>query len=230
MLESLKQRVLEANLLLPKYGLVTLTWGNVSGIDRESGLIVIKPSGVKYEIMTVEDMVIVDLNGTVVGGNLRPSSDLATHIELYKAFPNIGGVVHTHSRWATSFAQAGMPIDATGTTHADHFYGPVPCTRKLTPKEINGNYEQETGRVIVETFRQYDPEEIPAVLSFSHGPFCWGHTPEKAVENAVVLEEVAFMQYHALGLNPALKSMQKELLDKHYLRKHGKDAYYGQGK
>lgn len=230
MLESLKQRILDANLLLPKYGLVTLTWGNVSGIDRESGVIVIKPSGVKYEIMTVEDMVAVDLNGTVVEGNLRPSSDISTHIELYKAFPNIGGVVHTHSRWATSFAQAGMSIDATGTTHADYFYGTVPCTRKLTPEEINGNYEQETGKVIVETFHQLDPDAIPAVLAFSHGPFCWGKTPEKAVENAVVLEEVAFMQYHALGLNPKLVSMQKELLDKHYLRKHGKDAYYGQKK
>lgn len=230
MLESLKQRVLEANLFLPKYGLVTLTWGNVSGFDQESRLIVIKPSGVKYEIMTVEDMVVVDLNGTVVDGDLRPSSDISTHLELYKAFPKIGGVVHTHSRWATSFAQAGMPIDATGTTHADYFYGLIPCTRKLTPEEINGNYEQETGKVIVETFRQLDPEAIPAVLSFSHGPFCWGKTPEKAVENAVVLEEVAFMQYHALGLDPMLGSMQKELLDKHYLRKHGKDAYYGQGK
>ncbi len=228
MLELLKKQVLEANLLLPKYGLVTFTWGNVSGIDRASGMVAIKPSGVGYETMTAEDMVIVSLDGKVVEGRLKPSSDTPTHLELYQAFPHIGGVVHTHSRWAASFAQAGRPIEPTGTTHADYFYGAVPCTRLLTPAEIAGGYEKETGKVIVETFKDLDPDAIPAVLFHSHGPFCWGKTPEKAVENAVVLEEVAFMQYHALGLNPQLGAMQKELLDKHYLRKHGKNAYYGQ--
>jgi L-ribulose-5-phosphate 4-epimerase len=178
--------------------------------------------------MTAKDMVVVDLDGKQIEGDLRPSSDTSTHIELYKAFSNIGGVVHTHSRWATSFAQAGMPIEATGTTHADHFYGAIPCTRKLTPAEIQEDYEKETGKVIVEAFAGIDPDAVPAVLFHSHGPFCWGETPEKAVENAVVLEEVAFMQYHALGLNPKLERMQQELLDKHYLRKHGKNAYYGQ--
>ena len=228
MLAFLKQKVLEANLLLPKYGLVTFTWGNVSGIDRSSGLVAIKPSGVSYEEMTADDMVIVDLEGNVIEGKLNPSSDTATHLELYRAFPNIGGIVHTHSRWATSFAQAGQPIEPTGTTHADYFYGPVPCTRLMTTKEIEGDYEQETGKVIIETFSNLDPDSIPAVLVQSHGPFCWGKSPEKAVETAVVLEEVAFMQYHALRLNPDLPPMQKELLDKHFLRKHGKNAYYGQ--
>jgi L-ribulose-5-phosphate 4-epimerase len=228
MLETLKQQVLEANLLLPKYGLVTFTWGNVSGIDRERGLIVIKPSGVSYETMTAADMVVLDLAGNKVEGDLKPSSDTPTHIELYKAFPTIGGVVHTHSRWATSFAQAGMPIEATGTTHADYFYGAIPCTRCLTPAEIEAGYEQETGKVIIATFANLDPEAVPAVLFHSHGPFCWGKSPVKAVETAVVLEEVAFMQFHALALNPGLGRMQQELLEKHYLRKHGKDAYYGQ--
>ena len=228
MLESLKKQVLEANLLLPKYGLVTFTWGNVSGIDRASGLVAIKPSGVSYEKMTAEDMVIVDLDGNVIEGKLKPSSDTPTHLELYKAFPHIGGIVHTHSRWATIFAQAGRSIEPTGTTHADYFYGAIPCTRLMTPAEIAGNYEQETGKVIIETFTNLDPDTIPAVLVQSHGPFCWGNTPEKAVETAVVLEEVAFMQYHALMLNPELPPMQKELLDKHFLRKHGKNAYYGQ--
>jgi L-ribulose-5-phosphate 4-epimerase len=228
MLELLKQEVLQANLLLPKYGLVTFTWGNVSGIDRASGLMAIKPSGVGYEEMTAEDIVIVDLTGTVVEGRLKPSSDTPTHIELYKAFPNIGGVVHTHSRWATSFAQAGIPIEPTGTTHADYFYGQIPCTRRMTPSEIAANYENETGKVIVETFRNLDPDAVPAVLVHSHGPFCWGKTTGKAVETAIVLEEVAFMQYHALMLNPDLTPMQQELLDKHFLRKHGKNAYYGQ--
>lgn len=228
MLESLKEQVFEANLLLPKFGLVTFTWGNVSGIDRSSGLIAIKPSGVSYEAMTASDMVIVDLEGKVVEGRLKPSSDTPTHLELYKAFPGIGGVVHTHSRWATSFAQAGRPLEPIGTTHADYFYGTVPCTRLLTPAEISGYYERETGKVIVETFQHLDPNAIPAVLFHSHGPFCWGATPEKAVENAVVLEEIAFMQVHALLVNPALGPMQPELLDKHYLRKHGKTAYYGQ--
>jgi len=228
MLEDLKQQVLEANLLLPEYGLVVFTWGNVSGIDRASGLVVIKPSGVSYKGMAAGDMVVVDLEGKVVEGKLKPSSDTPTHLALYKAFPNIGGIVHTHSRWATVFAQAGRAIEATGTTHADYFYGSVPCTRLLTPDEIAGDYELETGKVIIETFRDLDPDAVSAVLVQSHGPFCWGKTPAKAVENAVVLEEVAFMQYHALGLNPELGPMQNELLDKHFLRKHGKNAYYGQ--
>jgi L-ribulose-5-phosphate 4-epimerase len=228
MLEILKQQVLEANLLLPKYGLVAFTWGNVSGIDRDSGLVVIKPSGVSYETMSAEDMVVLDLYGNKVEGKLKPSSDTPTHIELYRAFKGIGGVVHTHSRWATSFAQAGMPIEATGTTHADTFYGAIPCTRCLTPAEIAGDYEEETGKVIIETFANLDPEAVPAVLFHSHGPFCWGSSPVKAVETAVVLEEVAFMQAQALALNPSLGRMQQELLDKHYLRKHGKNAYYGQ--
>ena len=228
MLEYLKQQVFEANLLLPKYSLVTFTWGNVSGIDRKSRLVAIKPSGVSYSEMTPESIVIVNFAGEVIEGRLKPSSDTPTHIELYKAFPNIGGIVHTHSRWATSFAQAGRSIDATGTTHADHFYGTIPCTRQLTSEEIAGEYEKETGKVIIETFKNIDPDSVPAVLCQNHGPFCWGKTPEKAVENAVVLEEVAFMQYHALRLNPDLSNMQKELLDKHFLRKHGKNAYYGQ--
>ncbi len=228
MLESLKQQVLEANLLLPKFGLVLFTWGNVSGIDRMSGLVAIKPSGVRYETMTVEDIVIVDLDGKVVEGRLKPSSDTPTHLELYKAFPHIGGIVHTHSRWATCFAQAGLHIEATGTTHADYFCGAIPCTRLLTPAEISGDYEKETGKVIIETFCNLDPDSVPAVLCNGHGPFCWGKTPEQAVEIAVVLEEVAFIQNHALALNPELAPMQKELLDKHFLRKHGKNAYYGQ--
>ncbi len=228
MLESLKQQALEANLLLPKFGLVLFTWGNVSGIDRMSGLVAIKPSGVRYETMTVEDIVIVDLDGKVVEGRLKPSSDTPTHLELYKAFPHIGGIVHTHSRWATCFAQAGLHIEATGTTHADYFCGAIPCTRLLTPAEISGDYEKETGKVIIETFCNLDPDSVPAVLCNGHGPFCWGKTPEQAVEIAVVLEEVAFIQNHALALNPELAPMQKELLDKHFLRKHGKNAYYGQ--
>ncbi len=228
MLESLKEQVLEANLALPKFGLVVFTWGNVSGFDRERGLLVIKPSGVNYGELTPEKMVVIDLNGKVIEGNLKPSSDTPTHIELYRAFPGVNGIVHTHSRWATSFAQATRSIEPTGTTHADHFYGPVPCTRSLTTAEINGNYEQETGKVIVETLNGIDPLSVPAVLVANHGPFCWAATPMKAVENAVVLEEVAFMQYHALALNPDLKNLQSELLDKHFLRKHGKNAYYGQ--
>lgn len=230
MLELLKQQVFEANLLLPKYGLATLTWGNVSGIDRESGLVVIKPSGVRYADMSAADMVVVNLDGKVIEGRLKPSSDTPTHLELYRAFSKVGGIVHTHSRWATSFAQAGVSIEPTGTTHADYFYGAVPCTRRLTAAEIGRDYEKETSKVIVETFRDLDPEAIPAVLFHSHGPFCWGTTPEKAVETAAVLEEVAFMQYHAVALNPAPGPLQPELLDKHYFRKHGKDAYYGQSK
>ena len=230
MLEELKKTVCEANLLLPEYGLVTFTWGNVSGIDRESGLVAIKPSGVPYEGMTPEDMVIVDLEGRVVEGKWKPSSDTATHVELYKAFPKCGGVVHTHSRWATSFAQAGKAIPALGTTQADYFYGDIPCTRAMTDGEISGEYEKETGRVIVETFRDIDPADVPGVLVFSHGPFAWGTDPMNAVHNAVVMEEVAFMDFHALTLEPGLGRMQQTLLDKHYLRKHGKNAYYGQSR
>lgn len=231
MLEELKQAVFEANLLLPKYDLVTFTWGNVSGVDREKGLMVIKPSGVEYDIMRPEDMVVVSLKtGEKVEGDLNPSSDTDTHVVLYNAFPDIGGIVHTHSRWATTFAQAGQGIEALGTTHGDYFYGEIPCTRKMTPEEIGGKYELETGNVIVETFRDKSANDIPAVLVHSHGPFCWGTSPKNAVHNAVVLEELAFMAWHAKMLNPALPPMQQELLDKHYLRKHGANAYYGQGK
>ncbi|HIQ68831.1 MAG TPA: L-ribulose-5-phosphate 4-epimerase [Candidatus Avoscillospira stercorigallinarum] len=228
-MEALKQEVLEANLLLPKHGLITFTWGNVSGIDRESGLVVIKPSGVSYDGMTAEDMVVVDLQGKVVEGKWKPSSDTPTHLALYRAFPEMGGIVHTHSRWATSFAQAGMPIPAMGTTQGDYFYGDIPCTRKMTPEEIAGEYELETGNVIIETFQDIDPMTIPAVLVHSHGPFTWGADAMNAVHNAVVLEEVAFMDFHAMAMNPQAGRMQQELLDKHYLRKHGKNAYYGQG-
>lgn len=229
MLEELKQKVLEANLLLPKYGLITFTWGNVSGIDRDKGLVVIKPSGVEYDSMSAEDMVVVDLDGKVVEGKWKPSSDTPTHVVLYKAFPNIGGVVHTHSRWAVTFAQAGRSIPAMGTTQGDYFYGDIPCTRPMTDEEIHGEYEKETGNVIVETFKDLDPDAIPAVNVFSHGPFTWGTDPFNAVHNAVVMEEVAFMDFHALMLNPDAGRMQQTLLDKHYLRKHGANAYYGQG-
>lgn len=229
MLESLKEQVLAANLLLPEHGLVTFTWGNVSGIDRESGLVVIKPSGVAYEGMTANDMVVVDLNCNIVEGHYKPSSDTPTHLALYRAFPEMGGIVHTHSRWATSFAQAGVGIKAMGTTQGDYFYGEIPCTRQMTDAEINGEYELETGNVIIETFSGIDPMTIPAVLVHSHGPFTWGTNAMNAVHNAVVLEEVAFMNFHAMQINPAKGAMQQTLLDKHYLRKHGKNAYYGQG-
>ena len=229
MLEELRKQVYEANMELPRRNLVTYTWGNVSGIDREKGLVVIKPSGVSYDGMTAEDMVVVDLQGKVVEGKWKPSSDTPTHLALYRAFPEMGGIVHTHSRWATSFAQAGMPIPAMGTTQGDYFYGDIPCTRKMTPEEIAGEYELETGNVIIETFKDIDPMTIPAVLVHSHGPFTWGTDAMNAVHNAVVLEEVAFMDYHALSMNPGAGRMQQELLDKHYLRKHGANAYYGQG-
>lgn len=229
MLEQLKEQVFLANLLLPKHGLITFTWGNVSGIHREQGLVVIKPSGVAYEVMKADDMVVVELEtGKVIEGKLKPSSDTPTHLELYKAFPNIGGIVHTHSRWATSFAQAGRGIAVLGTTHGDYFYGEIPCTRRMTKEEIQGEYEKETGLVIKETFQGRDPDAIPAVLVHSHGPFTWGTDPMDAVHNAVVLDEVAFMNFHTMMLEPSIPAMQQELLDRHYLRKHGKNAYYGQ--
>lgn len=232
MLEALKEEVCRANLMLPEHGLVTFTWGNVSGVDRESGMMVIKPSGVEYDGMRPEDMVVVSLEtGERVEGRWKPSSDTDTHVALYNAFPSIGGVVHTHSRWATSFAQAGRGIPAFGTTQGDYFYGEIPVTRKMTPEEIGGRYELETGNVIIETFRQrgIDPDQVPAALVYSHGPFAWGKGAMNAVHNAVVLEEVAFMAFHAMALTPGLHPMQQELLDKHYLRKHGPGAYYGQG-
>lgn len=231
MLEKLKQLVLEANLLLPKYGLVTFTWGNVSAIDREKGLIAIKPSGVEYERMTAADMVITDLDGTVIDGTLRPSSDLATHLVLYKTFPLIGGVVHTHSRWATSWAQAGRGIPAYGTTHGDYFYGEIPCTAAMTPEEIRNKYEYNTGIVITRRFAElnYDASQMPAVLVKNHGPFAWGKDAMEAVHNAVVLEEIAMMAIQTEQLNNSVPPMPQELLDKHYLRKHGINSYYGQG-
>ena len=228
MLEELKEQVLKANLLLVEYKLVTFTWGNVSGIDREKGLVVIKPSGVPYDQLKAEHMVVVDLEGNVRKGSLKPSSDTPTHLVLYKHFSEIGGVVHTHSPWATGFAQAGKGIPALGTTHGDYFYGEIPCTRKMTEKEINGAYEEETGNVIVETFRDKDPMEIPAVLVNMHGPFTWGKNPLKAVENSVVLEEVAKMAFTSMMLSPGIGKMDQALLDRHYLRKHGATAYYGQ--
>lgn len=232
MLEELKELVCEANLALPEYGLVTFTWGNVSGVDREKGLMVIKPSGVEYSVMTPEDMVVVSLeSGERVEGKWKPSSDTDTHVALFNAFPSLGGIVHTHSRWATTFAQAGRGLPAFGTTQADYFYGEIPCTRKMTQEEIAGRYELETGKVIIETFRTggIDPDQIPAALVYSHGPFAWGKDPMNAVHNAVVLEEIAFMAFHSMELTPDLPPMQQALLDKHYLRKHGKNAYYGQG-
>lgn len=232
MLEKLKQTVFNANLLLPKHGLVTFTWGNVSGIDREQGLVVIKPSGVEYDEMTPDDMVVVSLaDGKRVEGKLNPSSDTATHLALYQAFSALGGIVHTHSRWATIFSQAGMGVPALGTTHADYFYGEIPCTRRMTAAEIQGEYEKETGNVIIERFAGLNAQDIPAVLVHSHGPFAWGTDPMNAVHNAVVLEEVAMMAWHNLSLSGnTIEPMQQVLLDKHYLRKHGAGAYYGQGK
>ncbi|EOW6929377.1 TPA: L-ribulose-5-phosphate 4-epimerase [Serratia marcescens] len=230
MLNELKRQVLAANLSLPAYGLVTFTWGNVSAIDRQSGLVVIKPSGIAYEAMTLEDLVVVDLEGKVREGHRKPSSDTATHLALYRAFADIGGVVHTHSRNATIWAQAGQPIPALGTTHADYFYGDIPCSRPMSEAEIAGDYEGETGKVIIETFKQAgrDPQQVPGVLVYSHGPFAWGKNAADAVHNAVVLEEVAIMAMATRQLAPAIAPMQPELLDKHFLRKHGKHAYYGQ--
>ena len=230
MLEALKKQVYEANLQLPKHNLVTFTWGNVSAIDRGAQKIVIKPSGVTYESMKVEDMVVVDLlTGLPVEGNYKPSSDTPTHLHLYRSFPSLGGIVHTHSRWATIFSQAGRGIPALGTTHGDYFYGEIPCTRMMRDDEITGEYELETGKVIVECFADLDPVSIPAVLVHSHGPFAWGIDAEDAVHNAVVVEEVAMMGWHTLMCNNMeCKPMQQSLLDKHYLRKHGSNAYYGQ--
>lgn len=228
MLENLKKQVLEANLELPKKGLVTYTWGNVSGIDREAGLIVIKPSGVSYEKLKLEDLVVLDLDGHKVEGKLNPSSDTPTHLVIYRNFKEVNGVVHTHSRWATIWAQAGKTIPAFGTTHADYFYGDIPCTRKMTPEEINSDYEKETGNVITETFKGKNPIYVPGVLVNSHGPFTWGKDAHEAVHNAVVLEEVAMMAYYTSSLTPGIGSISDTLLDKHFLRKHGANAYYGQ--
>ena len=215
---------------LPQQGLVTLTWGNVSAIDRQSGLIAIKPSGVAYDTMRPEDIVLIDLEGRVAEGKLNPSSDAATHVVLYKAFVEIGGVCHTHSKWATSWAQAGMSIPAYGTTHADYFYGQIPCSRKMTSAEIKTEYELNTGRVIIETFESLRPNDMPAVLVRNHGPFTWGKSAADAVMNSVVLEEVAFMAAQSRILNPMITPMAQELLDKHFFRKHGDGAYYGQKK
>lgn len=228
MLKKLRKQVYEANMQLAEFGLITLTWGNVSGIDRERGLVVIKPSGVPYSKLSPENMVIVNMQGNVQDGNNKPSSDTATHLRLYEAFPYIGGVVHTHSTWATIFAQAGIGIPAYGTTHADYFYGKVPVTRALTDAEIAGNYELETGNVIVETLKKNDAAAMPGVVVKSHGPFTWGASPNKAVENAVVLEEIAKLAYHTKKLMPNTPPIPQGLLDKHYLRKHGANAYYGQ--
>lgn len=227
MLEKLKQKVYQANLDLVKHGLVTFTWGNASGIDRERELVVIKPSGVAYEDMKPSDMVVLNLYGQVVEGKLKPSSDAPTHLVLYRQFEHIGGVVHTHSTWATIWAQSGKGIPALGTTHADYFHGEIPCTRKMTDEEINGEYELETGRIIVERFKELKANSLPGVLVNNHGPFTWGNDPAGAVHNAVVLEEVAKMAYHTLQLTPDAK-MSQTLLDKHFLRKHGDKAYYGQ--
>lgn len=231
MLEQLKEEVYRANMLLPAHHLVTFTWGNVSGIDRERGLIVIKPSGVEYDVMKADDMVVVDLEtGKVVEGNLNPSSDTPTHLEIYRSFPNVGGVVHTHSRWATVWAQAGRGIAPYGTTHGDYFADTIPCTRAMTEEEIHTEYELNTGKVIVETFRGKEPDHIPAVLVKNHGPFAWGTDAHNAVHNAVVLEEIAMMAVYTEQLmGDAVEAMPRVLLDKHFFRKHGPNAYYGQG-
>lgn len=229
MLEQLKKEVYEANMDLVAKGMVIYTWGNVSGIDREKGLVVIKPSGVDYATMTWEDMVVVDMEGNVVEGKYKPSSDTPTHLVIYKAFPQTGGVVHTHSTYGVTFAQAGLDIPAFGTTHADYFYGDIPCTRDLTADEIEEAYELNTGNVIVETFEGKDPMAVPGVVVKNHGPFAWGRTPAGAVYNAVVLDKVAEMAYNTMTLNQRTQRVQQYLLDKHYFRKHGANAYYGQG-
>lgn len=228
MLEQLKKEVYDANMELVEKGMVIYTWGNVSGIDREKNLVVIKPSGVDYDKLSPEDMVVVDFDLNVVEGKYRPSSDTSTHVELYKAYPELAGVVHTHSTWAVSFAQAGIAIPALGTTHADYFYGEIPCTRDLTVEEINENYEKNTGKVIIETIGDKDPMEVPGIVVKNHGPFAWGTSPANAVYNSVVMDKVAEMAHHTLMLNPQVAGAPQYLLDKHYFRKHGANAYYGQ--
>lgn len=228
MLEELKKKVLEANLELVRQGLVIYTWGNVSGFDRDKGLMVIKPSGVSYKNMKFSDMVVVDLSGEVVEGYYKPSSDTPTHLVLYENYPEIGGIVHTHSKWAVSFAQAGMKIPAFGTTHADYFYDDIHCTRSLTEREIDGEYEKNTGKVIIEELTGCDVMATPGILVRNHGPFAWGTDPDNAVYNATVMENVAEMAYHTMALNPGAERVPQHLLDRHYYRKHGENAYYGQ--
>ena len=227
-MQQLKQQVFDANMELPRYGLVTFTWGNVSAIDREQGRVVIKPSGVAYSAMTVEDMVVVDLHGNVIDGKWNPSSDTATHLALYRRYPSLGGVVHTHSTHATAWAQAGLSIPALGTTHADYFFGDIPCTRALTEAEVQGEYELNTGNVIIETLGEREPLHTPGIVVYQHGPFSWGKDAHDAVHNAVVMEEIAKMAWIAHGINPQLHPIDSYLMNKHYLRKHGPDAYYGQ--
>lgn len=227
-MQQLKQQVFDANMALPHYGLVTFTWGNVSAIDRERGLVVIKPSGMPYETMQAEDMVVVDLQGNIVEGRYRPSSDTPTHLELYRRYPHLGGIVHTHSTHATAWAQAGLSIPALGTTHADYFFGDIPCTRALTAAEVAGEYELNTGKVIVETLGDTNPLHTPGIVVYQHGPFSWGKDAVDAVHNAVVMEEVAKMAWIACGINPRLRHIDGYLMDKHFSRKHGPNAYYGQ--
>ena len=227
-MQQLKQQVYDANRDLPRYGLVTFTWGNVSAIDRVRGRVVIKPSGVAYDVMQPEDMVVVDLEGNVIEGKWNPSSDTATHLALYRRYPTLGGVVHTHSTHATAWAQAGLAIPALGTTHADYFFDDIPCTRPLTEAEVQGEYELNTGKVIIETIGECEPLHTPGIVVWQHGPFAWGKNAHEAVHNAVVLEEVAKMAWIARGINPQLQPIDRYLMNKHYLRKHGPDAYYGQ--
>ncbi|MEG8871849.1 L-ribulose-5-phosphate 4-epimerase [Klebsiella pneumoniae] len=227
-MQQLKQQVFEANMDLPRYGLVTFTWGNVSAIDRQRGLVVIKPSGIAYESMTVDDMSVVDLQGHVVEGRWRPSSDTATHLALYRRYPDLGGVVHTHSTHATAWAQAGLAIQALGTTHADYFFGDIPCTRALSAQEVDEAYELNTGQVIIETLGEANPLHTPGIVVYQHGPFAWGKDAHEAVHNAVVMEEVARMAWIARGINPQLQPIDSWLMNKHFQRKHGPNAYYGQ--
>ncbi|MEP8985165.1 L-ribulose-5-phosphate 4-epimerase [Enterobacter cloacae] len=227
-MRNLKQQVFDANMDLPRYGLVTFTWGNVSAIDREQGLVVIKPSGVAYDVMSPDDMVVVDLEGNVVDGKWRPSSDTATHLALYRRYPSLGGVVHTHSTHATAWAQAGRAIPALGTTHADYFFGDIPCTRALTQTEVEGEYELNTGKVIIETLGESEPLHMPGIVVYQHGPFAWGKDAHDAVHNAVVMEEVARMAWIACDINPQLQGIDDYLMNKHFMRKHGPNAYYGQ--
>ena len=227
-MQQLKQQVFEANMDLPRYGLVTFTWGNVSAIDRQRGLVVIKPSGIAYESMTVDDMSVVDLQGHVVEGRWRPSSDTATHLALYRRYPDLGGVVHTHSTHATAWAPAGLAIPALGTTHADYFFGDIPCTRALSAQEVDEAYELNTGQVIIETLGEANPLHTPGIVVYQHGPFAWGKDAHEAVHNAVVMEEVARMAWIARGINPQLQPIDSWLMNKHFQRKHGPNAYYGQ--